>query len=250
VEGVKNILIFTCIFATAATASANTVIAVKAASCVSPPRATISVKQAGRVVVGAQVDIYEKIGYGERPAWSGSTDNSGVAQSPKLSSGEYRVFVDAGKDSGTITLKIADHDTDTTVCELNFSPPPKSESEILSDIAKEAPVVSLKEFGGIVQDENGAVIPNLRIDVYQKGAFDKVIGSIESHGINEGQEIGQFHLSIIQGEYVAFFSRNGFRKRAITFGIDRDGWDGLLVKMVIAGTSAKAPAPIAWSPKN
>ena len=238
-------LLLAHLVAVAVAAPAETVVVGNSASCVSPPSVVISVTQLEKGIAHARVDVYEKVGQGEHPAWSGSTGDNGVVQI-RLQSGEYRVFIDAGKDTGTVALNVTNNDAKTAVCELKFAPPRRSATEVLSDLATRAPNVSLREFRGIVTDESGAVIAGCRIKIYRKGAFDKIVGAPESFGIDKEREVGQFQFSLAEGEYVAFFDKAGFRERAIPFDIDDAGWDGLKVTMIVGGDSTPNPPPSIW----
>jgi hypothetical protein len=232
----------------ATSASATTVVEVgNGVSCTSGPHAAFLITQDGKRISHAHVDVYREIKNGERAVWRGTTDDSGQVKTPGLESGKYRVFVDSAKDSGNIDLTVASDLTTASACELKFAPPPKTEIDILSELAGEAPTITLKTFRGIVQDETNALIPKLRIRVFRKGVFDKSIVETRSADL-DSKDIGEFQLSLDKGDYVAFFDQLGFRRRAVAFEIDKDGLSGFKLTMVVSGSSTPNPPPVDWNP--
>jgi hypothetical protein len=192
-----------CLLAVSASA-AETVVIEQAAFCGSSQHPVISATQAGRRVEGAQIDIYRKVENGEKLAWAGSTDQQGLARPTELEPGNYRVLAYSGELFATLRLGVSNNGDGADACELKFIPPISAEQqrqeaerqrkEMLETLARNAPNVQLKEFRGIVQDANEAVIQRLKIEVLRKTALEK--GNVAETLSNEK---GQFALQLDRG---------------------------------------------------
>jgi len=116
--------------------------------------------------------------------------------------------------------------------------------EMLETLARDAPNVRLKEFRGVVQDASDAVIPGLKIEVLRKAALEK--GDLAQTLSNEK---GQFTLPLDRGEYLAVFTYQGFKTRAVAFKLANEGWQGIRIAMTVGGSpSSPIAPPQEWNP--
>jgi hypothetical protein len=229
-----------------ASASAETVVVVEEPLfCSSSQRPVISATVSGHSVGGARIDIYRRVENGERLAWTGSTDQQGVARPSDLEPGTYRVLAYSGKLSAEIRLGISDKINETANCEVKFVTPEerekdriRQEKDRLAALVRNAPSLQLKDFRGVVQDPAEAVIPRLKIQVLRKDALDQgPVAEVQSN------ERGQFALALAPGAYAAVFTYQGFATRAINFEIGSQGWRGLRIEMSVGGSPRSPDAP-------
>jgi hypothetical protein len=236
---VKSLAIFACISVAAGIAGATTVVVVTP-SCTSSPHIVIGVKRQTKAANDVRLDIYQKIKNGEAFYWTGFTDVNGEVNPPDLPPGKYRVFADAGKEAGGMIL-LVDYDQAATKCEMKLGP--LAVPETLDAMAAAAPSIHLSKFEGIVQDELGAVIPRLNVEVRKKENPDEgPVAEVQS------SQIGRFNLNLENGSYVAVFSLRGFRQRVLAFDIGNDGWPGVRVTMAVGGGMTHDPPPEEWNP--
>jgi hypothetical protein len=199
----------------------------------------ISVTQFGHRLNGVHVDVYREIEHGEKLVWSGVTDWNGAARPNQLPTGSYRVF--AKKQSTTMFLTVDRKEQEATKwCEMKVNP--QQVAEIPSRLEAPAVSIRLREFRGIVQDENEAVIPKLKIEVFRRESLDK--GSVAE---TQSDARGEFSAHLADGAYVATFSYTGFRKRVAAFELAEKGWQGLRLTMIVAGFPARDPLPVEWN---
>lgn len=235
-----------------ASASAETVVVDERLFCSSSQRPVISATVSGHSVEGARIDIYRRVENGERLAWTGSTDQRGVARPSGLEPGTYRVLAYSGKLSAEIQLGVSDNVDETANCEVRFVTPEerekdriRQEKDRLAALVKNAPSIQLKDLRGVVQDPAEAVIPCLKIQVLRKHALDQgPVAEVQSN------ERGQFALSLAPGTYAAVFTYQGFATRAINFEIGSQGWRGLRIQMSVGGSPRSPDAPPQeWNPE-
>ncbi len=167
----------------------------------------------GRPLENVKLEVFSE---GEQPRLSISTNKEGVAKFSLSPPGRYRIAADAanglgadlilavskgtGKNKSSFTLNLA----------LRPPPPPSLEDRIVA--AENVPSVRLREFGGVVVDIAGAVIPQTKIEVFKKGSRGKARAS-ETKSDAEGH----FSLRLPEGAYTAIFSRAGFSTKFFVF---------------------------------
>jgi hypothetical protein len=227
--------------------AAETVVLVQAAFCSLSQHPIILAWQSGRTVEGARIDIYRKIDNGEKLAWSGRTDQRGVARPGELEPGSYRLLAYSGNLSAEMRLGVSNNGEGGATCEVMFVPPISAEQQQkdrLAVLVRDAPRIELREFRGVVEDATEAVIPRLKIQVLRKEALDKGnVAEIQS------DERGQFAASLDRGNYVAIFTHPGFRTRAIAFEVGNEGWRGVRIALSVGGSLASPnAAPLEWNP--
>lgn len=161
----KAFVIFGALFL-AQSCFATTVVVFNQTTCSSGRDAVVLVKYGGVPANGVRVDIYQKVENGERSYWTGVSRPDGSAHPIKLVAGTYRVFADAGKHDATMKLIVGDFGDKATSCALDVSPPDIA----LHQPSGETPRVVLKDFRGIVQDANEAVLPRLSVRLLRMGS--------------------------------------------------------------------------------
>jgi hypothetical protein len=238
---VKALSIFACAII-ASSARATTVVLVSP-SCSSSPHVVIAMTQSGKTMAGVHLDLYREIENGEKPYWTGGSDADGLAKLPELPGGRYRVFADAGKEGAGMSLLVSGEGQKTVRCEMSLLP--LAVPETFATLAAGAPQIRLSEFRGVVQDETGAVIPRLKIEVRSKKFLDK--GAVAEA---QSDQMGQFILHREDGSYLAIFNFPGFRRRVVSFDVGTGGPRGLRLTMIVEGSSTSDPPLEEWSPAD
>lgn len=246
---VRLVSIFALSLIAGSTSAATTVVVREVPFCGSSEHPIISATESGRSIEGARVDIYRKIENGEKLAWTGSTDQQGLARPGELEPGSYSVLAYSGELFANMRLGVGNNRDSASTCELKFVPPISVEQqrkEVREALARNAPTVQLTEFRGVVQDENDALIQHLKIEVLRRGALEK--GNIAETFSNQK---GQFALHLDGGAYVAIFTYRGFQTRAIAFELGNEGWRGISIAMTVGGSPSSPNAPPQeWNPKQ
>jgi hypothetical protein len=247
--------VFCLVIIASASATAEVVVE-EVAFCASSRYPIISATESGHSVEGARIDIYREIEHGERLAWTGTTDQQGVARSSELEIGSYHVLAYSRKLSAEMRLGISNKSEGPVTCELKFVPPINEEQrqisaeqqqkDRLAALIKNAPSIQLKEFRGLVQDRGNAIIQGLKIEVLRKGDLAK--GNVAEALSNQK---GQFELPLDRGDYVAIFTYRGFQTRAIVVEIGSEGWSGVRIAMSVGASPSPANAPPQeWDPEQ
>jgi hypothetical protein len=182
------------------------------AYCDASPNIVIVVTHDGAPLRNAPVDIYHKLENGERLAWRGITSKDGQVVPSALEEGGYRVFVDAGKEVGTIKLAVTRADATVTTCELNiatvvYTSPPEP-------VAESSSVVELRALRGVISDDTGAVvIGSMATD--ERGAFD--FGDRAA------------------GDYLVRVEAKGFCHSVAKIRLSKAGWSGMSIGLPVLG---------------
>jgi hypothetical protein len=221
-------------------AAANTVV-FSVQRCSSPPNAVIAVTKQDRGVHNVHLDVYREIEHGERPAWAGLTDKHGTAKLPALLPGEYRIVADSGKLDATMILTVNGNEDTAVKCEIKLTPP--DVPSLLDLLAEPNANVRVREFRGVIQDEQGAVIQHAKIRVLRKSSDKEDLANIQS------DEKGQFSVHLDRGSYLAVFQLRGFETQVVGFKVVKDGWDAARLTMEVAGTTTNVQ-PVEWKSPN
>jgi hypothetical protein len=103
-------------------------------------------------------------------------------------------------------------------------------TEVLETLAGNAPNVQLKEFRGIVRD-NEVAIQRLTIEVLLKEDIEKeIVAKTLSN------DLVQFTLPLDRGADLAIFTCPGFESYAIAFEPGNKGWPGVKIAVKVAGS--------------
>jgi hypothetical protein len=224
---VKVALTFALAILAANRASANTEVAVSThSSCNASSNIIVKVTYHGSNLPNAPVDVYREVEHGERLVWRGRSDKDGQARPPALGQGRYRIFIDAGRESGAIGLRVEKTDDSVTTCRLNFVAPPPV--VVLRDIESPS-VVELKSLRGVITDRTGAVVGNAQVVLQQEsrdGILDVASLQTKSNGdFNFGEHP--------PGNYRIFVVAKGFCHAAINISVSTQGWEGMKVALPV-----------------
>jgi hypothetical protein len=199
------------------------------AYCDASPNIVIVVTHDGAPLRNAPVDIYHKLDHGERLAWRGITSKDGQGRPSALEEGSYRVFVDAGKQVGTIKPAVTRADATVTTCELNvatvvYTSPPEP-------VAESSSVVELRALRGVISDDTGAVVQRAKVTLQQKnGTQVQDIGSMAT------DERGAFDFGDrAAGDYLVRVEAKGFCHSAAKIRLSKAGWSGMRVELPVLG---------------
>ena len=149
-----------------------------------------------------------------------STDRHGVASTPELPPGRYRV-VAASPDKLTTELYLdvsKSSRNQPTIFVMNLVTPPAWTPPVGAawEAAEKAPVTGLaREFGGLLLDPSGASISGAEIQVLRKDSHPAVVAKLKS------DEAGRFATQLADGTYVAFIQMPGFRTQVLAFEVAR-----------------------------
>jgi hypothetical protein len=223
----KVALTFAFAILAANSASANTEVAVGThSSCNASSNIIVEVIYHGSNLPDAPVEIYREVEHGERLAWRGKTDSDGRVKPSTLQQGSYRVFIDAGRESGTIGLGVEKTNGDVTTCQLNFVAPPPV--VVLRDVESSS-VVELKILRGVIADLTGAVVGNAQVVLQQQsrdGILD--VASLQT------SSNGDFNLGEHPpGNYRILVVAKGFCHAAINISVSTQGWEGMKVALPV-----------------
>ena len=211
-------------------AFANTFVVVEGSASSDSPNVCIQLKS-GDGVGGVDVSIYRRIENGERLFWRTSTDGTGNVCPPAIPNGEYRIV--AWIDTRDATLRLIVAKTEEKTVPLTMELVDRDRAVVASKVAEleRAPLrVWLKAFSGVVEDRTSAVIPNVRVEVWQKDLFgDKAAFETQTG------PAGQFSLPLKPGRYVAAIEGRGFRRCVFGFEIGERGWGGLQLTLPLWG---------------
>jgi hypothetical protein len=199
----------------------------------------IAVTELGKSASGVRVDIYLEIEHGERIYWTGLTGSDGMAKPTSLLPGSYRVFAEAGKQSATMSLLVGEYKSNAVSCELKISSPDSTEPR--AAMPDEPAKFRLREFRGVVEDKNKALIRHAIVRVLRADSPPEgYVAEFQADGK------GRFALHLDQGDYVATFDYQGFRKRIVAFHLGNDGWQGVEVAMIADDSSSRDPPASEW----
>jgi len=195
-------------------------------SCHASSHIVVEVTYHGSNLPEAPVEIYREVEHGERLAWRGKTNKDGQAKPSTLQQGNYRVFIDASRESGAIGLGVDKTDDSVTTCRLNFVAPPPV--VVLRDVESPS-VVELKSLRGVITDLTGAVVGNAQV-VLQQQSRDGIleIASLQTNS-NGGFNFGEHP----PGNYRILVVAKGFCHAAINTSASTQGWEGMKVALPV-----------------
>ena len=207
-------------------ASATEVAVGTHSSCHASSNIIVEVTYRSSNLPDAPVEIYREVEHGERLAWRGKTNKDGQAKPSTLQQGNYRVFIDAGRESGTIGLGVDKTDDSVTTCRLNFVAPPPV--VVLRDVESPS-VVEVKSMRGVITDRTGAVVGNAQVVLQQQfrdGILDVASLQTNSNGdFNFGEHP--------PGNYRILVVAKGFCHAAINIRVSTQGWEGMKVALPV-----------------
>jgi Carboxypeptidase regulatory-like domain len=208
-------------------ASATTEVGVGTRSpCNASSHIVVEVTYHGSKLPSAPVDVYREVEHGERLVWRGRTDKDGQANPPALGQGNYRIFIDAGRESGAIGLGVDKTDDSVTTCRLNFvAPPPVL---VLRDVESPS-VVELKSLRGVITDRTGAVVGNTQVVLQQQSRDGNLdVASLQTNS-NGDFDFGEH----TPGNYRILVVAKGFCHAAINISVSPQGWEGMKVALPV-----------------
>ncbi len=235
----RGVYTFACVFVALGTAAANTYVGPSIIpSCSSSSDLVIAVTSLQKGAGGVRVDIYREIQNGERAYWTGRTGQEGTVRPPALEPGEYRVFADSGKLSGTMSLIVGLFKSTGARCELRIGAPYSAESG--GAMPEQPEEIQLRELRGVVVDDKEVPIPHVIVRVLRAGSSG-YLAQLQS------DEKGQFELHLNEGSYIATFAYQGFRTRMVAFRLGSAGWPGCELGMIPDGASRHDPPAVEWT---
>jgi len=83
-----------------------------------PQHPIILATRSGLKVQSARIEIYRKLENGEKLAWTGSTDEQGVARPTELDTGSYRVLAYSGELFAVLRLSVGSDVEGVKACEV------------------------------------------------------------------------------------------------------------------------------------
>ena len=164
-----------------------------------------------------------------------STDLQGVASTPQLSPGFFRVVATGPKNlAAELYLEVSKTSAiHATAFEMKLAPVPSSVSSLDARlaIAEKTPVTQrIHEFNGLLLDPSGAAIPGAEIEIMRKGSKGESVAKLKS------DEAGRFVAPLDEGTYVAFIQMPGFRTEIVAFELAQNaGPRDLSISMRIGG---------------
>lgn len=210
-----------------------------------------SVVRKGQPVSAAKVDLY--LGGQEASRGlifeSALTDKSGDAVFENLPFGSYEGVIDVPERK---TLRLSFHvsssepvqaktgDVTVTIIATDIASEgygasaegPIDRSTLVPQAVRRAfrqtSVIPVTDLRGVVQDESGAVIPRVEIELYRSGEKPEVLSKART------DDIGNFAINASGGSYVMKFSMPGFMNAYIPVEIKQGGWAGMKLTMQVA----------------
>jgi hypothetical protein len=208
-------------------ASATTEVGVGTRSfCNASSHIVVEVTYHGSDLPDAPVEIYREVEHGERLAWRGKTNKDGQAKPSALQRGNYRVFIDAGRESGAIGLGVDKTDDSVTTCRLNFLAPPPV--VVLRDVESPS-VVELKSVRGVITDRTGAVVGNAQV-ILQLQSKDGILDVVSLQTNPNGDFNFGEHPP---GNYRILVEAKGFCRAAVSVSVSTQGWEGMKVALPV-----------------
>ena len=199
----------------------------------SSPNPCFTVRRNGKQAAGVDVRLYAEKSSPQSPYWKSLTKDNGVACVSTLPEGKYEFIAISGRRDAEVDIEVSKK-SETSEFQMTLALPYRLQSVV------EAPVqLWLQQLRGVVEDPSGAVIPNVKIEVWRKGPS----GEVDENPVAKAEtnDIGHFTCNVGQGTYIAIFEFPGFALTAFPFEIDRKGWEGLRLTMQIGGTNGGTP---------
>jgi len=148
------------------------------------------------------------------------TDESGIANLPELTSGEYDVAVTLNgvASSGFVGLHVTGDPKVTTI-------PMDLTQQV--QLVEERPILfHVEGFRGTVKDFSGATLPGASIVVVKRGSQAQDVALMSKTDGN-----GSFSAQLAEGSYIAVFFVLGFRPAIAPFEVARGGASQLSISL-------------------
>jgi hypothetical protein len=197
----------------------------------SSDRVRITALFAGKPVRGARLEFF--FASEKKPRVVVPTGPQGIASTPRLAPGLYRVVATGSKNlAAELYLEVSKPSaTRTTTFEMSLAPVPASVSPLEARLAivEKAPIAQrIQQFTGLVLDPSGAAVSGAEIEVMRKGSKGGPVAKLRA------DETGRFSASLDEGIYVAFIQMPGFRTEIVGVELAQGaGTDDIRISMRI-----------------
>jgi hypothetical protein len=221
----RRVMIALSCFLLSATAGAECVtVTTTSVVPLSSSAVSITALQGGKPLEGTVIEVLLRMPGGIR--YSLVTEANGTATLPKLSPGTYVVTALSveGKVAG-ITLTVPEG-AGSNVTNFSIDLNKGNMSSATPGLEANEEVA---EFRGILQDENGGVLPGGTIAVYEKNSDNK-----RPVALIHSDSSGRFSAELKDGSYTAVFSVQGFRAKVVPIQVSKaEGAEDVVIKLMI-----------------
>ena len=185
----------------------------------SSPNPCFTVQKNSKPAGGVDVRLYGEKSPPQAPYWKSVTNDNGAACLSALPEGKYEFIATSGRRGAEVDFEVSKKNA-ASEFPMTLVLPDRLQSAV------EAPVqLWLQQLRGVVEDPSGAIIPNVKIEVWRKGPS----GEVDENPVKKAEtnDLGHFTCDVGQGTYIAIFEFPGFNSTAFPFAIDQKGWQGL-----------------------
>jgi len=186
----------------------------------SSQNARIKVLHDGKPLQNVRINVFEA---GEKLCLSLSTDADGAVVLPLLPPGRYHIAADGPDGLGADSvLDVSKHKkkkpSEFSLLLFVRPPAPPTLEERIATVEGSVDSERLQEFKGVTVDPAGAPIPQVMIEIFQKGSGGKArVATAESDAT------GHFSTHLANGTYTAILQAQGFSTQIQVFEITEEG---------------------------
>jgi hypothetical protein len=229
VEGVKKALVAAGSLLAAILAAGESVEVRQATPVQASRHVRVTVLLNRLPVKHAKVDFCE---VGSTRCSSVVTGDDGVAIPSRLRDGDYAVVVVSDDDLSTDLYLHVSGKGKTSSFPIDLTASLRAFQKVIA-AASNLPIRErVQGFRGSLRDPSGATIPGAKIKIVRRVSEDNAV--VQRLWTDKD---GHFSASLSDGEYVAFFSCQGFRTEIVPFEVSNQGKTEMQVKLQVGQSS-------------